>query len=389
MSILLYRTDGTSVEVEEEGGSGGETTAIADAAKAIKPKGARSNIVQTHAYTSPGSVTWMESGLLFKRTKAKTSFTFNWSVEATGNATAFYIKCGNGTDDVTISHEYAGGEQSYSDTFSDATKLNADYITFYTVFSTTANTDNPSYSATSRTLKLASIPDGLELVGEYFKRCPSPLSTDSLTFDQVKTYQSMVSRWQSRRWIAMGDSITQGVSPYYHGVAGKILQFEKVENAGMGGTSLVQWANGLLATVNYRVYDLVTIMHGVNDHDNSPNSPIGTLAPHGSTFDKTTFIGAYQYIIETILTNSPVTEIIILGSTTVNNDNYVNSVGATLSDYRAAAKSVAEDYGLPYFDASTVITPSNYQALTRDGIHLNADGQEVLGTALAEWMVTV
>ena len=390
MSVTLYKIDGTEIEV-----GGGDTpeptptpSVIAVAAKAKKSHGVRSNIVQAHGYDPnySGDVRWMESGLLFKRTKDRTSFTFTWKVEITGGATQIVMMC-KGADSVSVTHEYSEGEQTYTDTFSNDAKLKSDYIRLYTVIATPTNTDNPTRIGTARTLKLASIPDGLELVGEYFERTPT-LLTDTLTFDEAKTYPSMVSRWQGRRWIAMGDSITQGVSPWYHGVAGQMLQMT-VANAGKGGTALVQWANSLLAGVNYSAYDLATIMHGVNDHDNSPNSPIGTLAAHGSTFDKSTYIGAYQYIIETILSNSPVTEIIILGSTTVSNDNTVNNVGAKMSDYRAAAKAVAEDYGLAYFDASTVITPANYQSLTSDGIHLNAAGHELLGTALAEWMVTI
>lgn len=389
MSVTLYKIDGTEIEV---GGDTPEPTptpsVIAVAAKAKKAHGARTNIVQTHGYDPnySGDIRWMESGLLFKRTKQITSFTFTWSINVTGGATKVVIGC-NGAGLVSITHDYSEGEQTFTDTFSHDTKLASDYIYLYTTFATPSNTDNPTQLGTERTLRIASIPDGLELVGEYFGRCPT-LVTHTLTFDEAKTYPSMVSRWQGRRWIAMGDSITHGVSPWYHGVAGQMLQMT-VTNAGKGGTSLVQWANSLLETVNYRATDLATIMHGVNDHDNGPNSPIGTLAAHGSTFDKSTYIGAYQYIIETILSNSPVTEIIILGSTTVSNDNWVNNVGAKMSDYRAAAKAVAEDYGLAYFDASTIITPSNYQSLTSDGIHLNAEGHELLGTALAEWMVTI
>lgn len=389
MSVTLYKIDGTEIEVG--GGDTPEptpTSVIAVAAKAKKAHGARTNIVQTHGYDPnySGDIRWMESGLLFKRTKDRTSFTFTWKVEITGGASQVVMMC-KGADSVSVTHEYSEGEQTYTDTFSHDTKLKSDYIRLYTVIATPINTDNPTRIGTARTLKLASIPDGLELVGEYFERTPT-LLTDTLTFDEAKTYPSMVSRWQGRRWIAMGDSITQGVSPWYHGVAGQMLQMT-VANAGKGGTALVQWANSLLAGVNYRAYDLATIMHGVNDHDNSPNSPIGTLAAHGSTFDKSTYIGAFQYIIETIQSNSPVTEIIILGSTTVNNDNWVNNVGAKMSDYRAAAKAVADDYGLAYFDASTIITPANYQSMTSDGIHLNAAGHELLGTALAEWMATI
>jgi lysophospholipase L1-like esterase len=168
-----------------------------------------------------------------------------------------------------------------------------------------------------------------------------------------------------------------------------MLQMETVTNAGMGGSSLLQWANGKLYGKYYQGYDLVTIMHGINDHDNSPNSPLGTLQPHGSAFDKSTYIGAYQFIIETIKTNSPNTEIALLKSQYVSNDNWANGEGLTMTDYRNAVDVVAESYGLPVFDASTVITASNYTKYLSDGIHPTADGQALLGDAIGKWLATI
>ena len=186
-----------------------------------------------------------------------------------------------------------------------------------------------------------------------------------------------------------GDSITQGSEPYYPSVAGKMVQMGIVTNNGIGGTSLVQWANGLLYGRYYQGYDLVTIMHGVNDHDNSPNSPIGTLLPHGSDFDKSTYIGAYQFIIETIQKNSPNTEIALFKSTYVNNDDWENSEGLTMTDYRNAVGVVAESYGLPVFDASTVINSTNWKKYLRDGVHPNYEGYDLLGRAIGEWLATI
>ena len=81
----LYKSDGSIVEM---------FSAISTAAKARKPHGARSNLVQTHAYTNAGTETWMESGFLFRRTKSWiTSFKFDYKVEITGTATAFYAFC--------------------------------------------------------------------------------------------------------------------------------------------------------------------------------------------------------------------------------------------------------------------------------------------------------
>lgn len=386
----LYKIDGTEIDV---GGDTPEPTPVESVTEVAEcVRGARTNLVQTQAYTNAGTERWLETGLRFKRTKNVTSFAFSYKLNITGGATKVYVMCkGAGkSGTLQVDKDYTSGEQSYSDTFSDDAILDADYIVFYLLIATDYNTDNPTRIATARTLKLDRIPDGLELVGEFAtSRCP-PLSVDSLTFDEVADfwykYEPLPSKWCGKTWFAIGDSITQGVPPYYPNLTGRMLSMGYVTNNGRGGSALVQWANDFIEKAHFAGYDLVTIMHGVNDHDNSPNSPIGTLAAHGSTFDKTTFVGAYQYIIEKILNSSPNTEIILLKSTTVSNDNWVNNVGAKMSDYRAATQAVADSYGLDCFDASAVITAENYAQLTRDGIHPTAEGYVVLSKALAEWM---
>lgn len=385
--MSLYKIDGSGIQISNVAFAEASNAAkIAQTAKFEKPWGARSNIIQTNEYSSPGTERWLESGLLFRRTSPATSFTFSWSVNITGTATKVKISC-KGADTLSATHDYSGGEQSYTDTFSDATKLDSDTIALFLSIAT-ENVEGSEFIGTARTLKLAAIPDGLELIGEYINRSPV-LTVDSLTFDEAATYQTYTSHWIGKQWMAIGDSITQGVAPYYCKVAGQMLMMYRVTNAGGGGTSLVQWANSYLASAHYQGYDLVTIMHGVNDHDNSPNTPLGSLAPHGSSFDKSTFFGAYQFIIETIQASSPNTKIALLKSTYVSNDTWVNSEGLTMADYRAATQAVAESYGLPCFDASKIINAENNATMTSDGIHPTAEGQELLGLAIGEWLATV
>jgi hypothetical protein len=203
--MKMYNGYGSPIEIGESGG-------ISNAAKTRKPYGVRSNIMLNLAYDDAGTVRWMEGGLRFRRTASDiTEFTFTYTINITGDAAKVQLKC-TGNGDLTVYHDYTGGEMTFTDTFSDTTKLNSDYINLYALVST-VNVEDVTYIGTGLTLKLAEIPAGLELVGEYISRTPT-LTTNSLTFDESTTYQRYVSRWQGRRWMAMGDSVTQGVVPY-------------------------------------------------------------------------------------------------------------------------------------------------------------------------------
>lgn len=382
--MKLYDGSGNAIEI---GNTYANASGVANSAKTLTPYGVRSNVVQTAEYQNAGSERWMEVGLRFKRIDSSiTEFVFNYSISVIGDATKVQLKC-TGVSAIAVSHDYTGGEMTFTDTFSDATKLNSEYITLNPVIST-ANVDDATYIGTGFTLKIAEIPEGLELIGEHVNRTPL-LTKNILTYDETTEYQRYVSRWQGKKWMAIGDSITQGKAPFYHQVAGQMLQMGTVTNSGIGGTSLVQWAKGLLAGKYYQGYDLVTIMHGVNDHDNSPNTPIGELQPHSSEFDKSTYIGAFQFIIETIKTSSPKTEIALFKPTYVFNDDWVNEAGVNMTDYRNAIDVVANSYGLQVFDASSVITSENYKKYLSDGIHPIPEGQELLGKAIGPWLASI
>lgn len=345
----------------------------------------RSNIVHVAGYSDPESKTWFLVGLRFKNANHSTSFTFDYSVDITGSCTSVLAYLIGNAEVLGTEHAYANGETSYSDTFTHETKLNSDYVTFWIRFATENNTNATDKIATARTLKIATVPEGLEFVGLSIdaSRCPT-LTSNRLTFDEEKQYPKYACRWSGKKYFAMGDSITQGVAPYYVSIIGAMLGFAITTNSGDGGTSMVQLANSLLSEKMYQGYDFVTIAHGVNDFDNNPNSPIGTLAEHGSIFDKTTYIGALQYIIETVKSNSPNTEIALIAPIyNPSGEGRTNSVGAKLSDYRLALKSVADSYGLVFINGYDVINASNASGLFADGTHPNAKGQELLGVSYA------
>lgn len=340
---------------------------------------ARSNIVHTTAYDSSASTTvrWHSTGLLFRNPDLKTSFEMTFSVDVDGESCTAFSANLNG---VSVDYSYSGSEESYTTTFSNATKLNSEYLYFYTSFATHINTDYSARLASGRTLRIASLPEGLELIGTYNYETPT-LTTNSLTFDSEEYFDKYNSRWSGKYYVPMGDSITAAAQGYAK-VASEILQTGYFRNLGAGGTSAVQLAAGI-NTKLYQGADLITIAHGVNDFDNSPNSPIGEVTSDTSNIDATTYIGALQTIINTIQTNSPNSEIVLI-TPIYNTGEYTrNSEGKLLSDYRTAMKAVATYYGFPVIEGNKIITADNASQYLADGTHPNQAGYNYYGRAVA------
>lgn len=132
--------------------------------------------------------------------------------------------------------------------------------------------------------------------------------------------------------------------------------------------------------------DIVTILGGANDIGNSFVS-IGTAAEFAAAIgdkDKSTFLGAYSYIIEKLLAWKPTLRIVILGTTWAGADGVdFRYAGSTLTytDFSDASKLVAEYYGLPFvnlhgetgFNAFTMGADPN-DIYSSDTIHPNAEG---------------
>ena len=82
-----------------------------------------------------------------------------------------------------------------------------------------------------------------------------------------------------------------------------------VTNRGGSGQTAPQIMNRVLSATDFGSFDFVTLTSGANDERH--NTPLGTIAEQGSTFDTSTYIGAFQAAIEHILSQSPTTKIIL------------------------------------------------------------------------------
>ena len=198
------------------------------------------------------------------------------------------------------------------------------------------------------------------------------------------------SKWDGKIWVGLGDSLTlqQASANWSNAIENKCgLVFK---NCGLGSTSLAGnytdafWKR--LDTVENYNPDIVTILGGANDL--YFDVPIGSENEFGKSLsqkDCTTFIGAYSYIIETLLTWKKSLRIVLMTNSYAHNDgnDHTPGIGLTYGDYAEACRKVGYYYGLPVVDlyyqmGINKLTQDNIY--TTDGIHWNARGAQIVSS---------
>ena len=217
------------------------------------------------------------------------------------------------------------------------------------------------------------------------------------------------SIWKNKTYISHGDSITwqdghtwgsgseQGqVARGYQTVFSESVGLKSYNNQGKSGWSMaVVNGNGVVNTImsisDYSVYDLCTIACGTNDF--KLNVPLGTKGVIGdTTFDDTTFYGAYRKAVEYILTNSPTIRLVLMTPLQRDNSgydvNYTNSAGCKLIDYVDAIRNIGEMYGLPVCNMyeNSGFTKKTLATYTLDGLHPNTTGYIRMGNYLTGFL---
>ena len=115
--------------------------------------------------------------------------------------------------------------------------------------------------------------------------------------------------------------------------------------------------------------DVITIWAGANDVVATAN--VGTSVEFGKTLaekEQSTFIGAYSFLVETLLEWKPSLQILILVHF---NTEFNNEYNGKTEEIRQATISVANHYSLDYVDLNEIgITENNIMTMTNDGIHI-------------------
>ena len=164
-------------------------------------------------------------------------------------------------------------------------------------------------------------------------------------------------------WGKAKGEIAVGYQSYMREELGMTVHNKGVSGITMPNTITQHVMNPAYANL-WTGVDYVTIKGGINEERR--NTPMGTLMPKGSNFDKTTFIGSIQAGVEYLLEKNPNITIILV--TTTNAWIYADGVGDEGYSYdydkanqpttdgripekwADAMKQIAELYDLPVCD---------------------------------------
>lgn len=209
-------------------------------------------------------------------------------------------------------------------------------------------------------------------------------------------------KWKHSKCVQIGDSITWfdgNVNSKGEKVKGYATYlrdyFGCVDNMGVAGACIAYHQESqyedvvqTVDKINFKDYDFCTIAAGINDCQ-CFDSELGSL--QNDCFDKTTFFGGYQYILNKILTSNPYIKILIITplKTKITDDiTYRNNKDKKLIDYVDAIKEIASYYSLPVLDFYSISGFNNYtfDLYTSDGTHPNNDGYKMLSSKLLNFV---
>ena len=196
------------------------------------------------------------------------------------------------------------------------------------------------------------------------------------------------------KWIAMGDSITDGS---YSTSSGGIVADKRetcwakrvadingyeLTNVGIGGIGwLNKGAQGdrknakeQIVDYDFANYDIVTLAFGINDWKSTTKEEYGTI--EDAKTDET-IAGAMKYCIEKILADNPYIRIIVITPMNCHSGEYANNYaigkqvhGKTLADLFELMTSVCKYDSLPYIDMTYkgIINRCNVLQICGDGL---------------------
>ena len=240
------------------------------------------------------------------------------------------------------------------------------------------------------------------------------------------------------KWIAMGDSITQGYNSYWYDADGTPTAASTMQNFGacwaptvammngweltnvaIGGTGFIHWDGSnrtedmagfrVARATDFRPYDLVTVSFGINDwKGNNPlgyiDDDFGTVSTDAQTGlpvwagEPTTIYGGIKAVLNAIMASNPNCRIVV--TTPLNVLGYVDETtgkyayvdseryaltysyeqSGTLEDVFQAIVSVCELYGIPCIDLThkSPVNMLNITELLPDGVHPSLRAHELL-----------
>lgn len=195
-----------------------------------------------------------------------------------------------------------------------------------------------------------------------------------------------VSDWYGAQFTALGDSIVYAGARMLDTMRDR-LGFSTYRNQGVSGRPMSDGSANGVGTVttalglSFTSDALVYIAAGTNDF--KLDKPIGSIGAVADTsFDRTTFYGAYRTTIQHIITSNPQVNLVLATPLQRDNASYdtesTNAAGHKLKDYRAAVIALGEMYAIPVVDmyARSGIHKRTLDLYTKDGLHPNDAGYD-------------
>ncbi len=213
------------------------------------------------------------------------------------------------------------------------------------------------------------------------------------------------------RWVALGDSITEGYYSKEDGTYSKAPDYSwtrhvaditgmELDNRAVGGVGFVDTvsqetpvnARTIADEIDFSNYDLATVFFGVNDWKGYHR-----LGSFDDDIEKGgTVYSNMRYVIEKILNDNPLCEIIVISPLNCSaygsyNSNWgighkFNSTKVCLADIYEAEKDICEYYNIHMIDVTydSFITKDNIQTYLFDKVHPSVECHKKLGKVLAE-----
>ena len=177
-------------------------------------------------------------------------------------------------------------------------------------------------------------------------------------------------------WIRMIQDVT-GIKPYINGYSGASITTKHSDNTLTDDTRI----NQLLSSDS----EIIIINGGLNDSNGVELGDTADFKVSLGNEDKSTFYGAYSYIIKKILTEKPNVKLILW---TTSFWNYNNSNDGSFPnnslDYARATKDVAEYFGITVADVRQNMQANWYtnDIYLSDNIHHSFRGDEAVARTI-------
>lgn len=230
-----------------------------------------------------------------------------------------------------------------------------------------------------------------------------PYITDYIEpeIDLVEKLKEKTSKWEGKKIVYNGDSITQGIWTAEGGartgfakVVNKLLKFKYVDNFAVGGTRLARVAGEADCMVD-RITDMSTdgdiVFVMANTNDYASQVPLG----NADSVDPTEYNGALNTIFTWLRTNYP-HQPIIISTMLTRKINYVpgtsDPLPITIEQYAQAVRDRVKDYHFILYDAyywsglDLRTSPTDGTGVTNDNLHPNAYGAQLLGQKIAAFI---